>query len=239
MGIARRGLFQASMALLPVVLASAARAATTDLVVACDTALAPALLRAAAAYTTRSGVEIRLFPTSPGLIVPQLERDVQNDLVVTRLPILEAAAQVDRLASDARAGPWRNRLVLAAPRNATGSDGPIAVTDPSPASMLDGHAVLTRIGRHPSVVMGAVDTAGVVFLLTTGAARFGLVYMTDARANQLDVVAPVPDDASPPVLVAAAVSRNAGRPNPGAFLAFLATPEAGKVLNAAGLENVT
>jgi molybdate transport system substrate-binding protein len=237
MNIGRRRLFQASMALLPAVLAGQARADTTDLVVACDTAIGSAVRAAAAAFTARSGVQIRLFPTSPGLIVPQIERDVQNDLIVTQLAVLDQAARVDRLASDRRAGPWRNPLVLAALPGAGATDETIAVTDPSPASMLDGHAVLDRMGRRPTAVVGAVDTVGVAFLLITGAAQAGLLYLTDARAHQFNVLATVPDDVSPPVLLAAAISRNSRRPDPDAFLAFLAGPDATGVLHAAGLES--
>lgn len=239
MSIGRRGLVQASTALLPLIMTSGARADTTDLVVACDTPLGPAIRAAAAVFTARTGVQIRLFPTSPSLIVPQLERDTQNDLIITQQGVLDQAALVGRLASDQRAGPWRNPLVLAAPHGASATDGPVAVTDPSPASLLDGHAILARMNQHPAQVLGAVDTAGVAFLLATGAAQFGLLYLTDARANQFDILGAVPDTVSPPAMIAAAVTRNAGRPNPGAFLAFLTTPEATAALHTAGLETAT
>jgi molybdate transport system substrate-binding protein len=236
MNIGRRGLFRASVVALPVVWAVGARADTTDLVVACDTALGSAVTAVAAAYTARTRIAIRVFPTSPALIVPQLERDTQNDLIVTRSSVLDQAAQAERLQSDRRAGPWRNPLVLAAAPGATTTDGPVAVTDPSPVSMLDGRAVLVSMGRKPAAVIGAVDTAGVAFLLNTGVAKSGLLYLTDAVANRLQVLARVPDDIAPPLQIGAAITRNAGRPNPDAFLAFLATPDAAAVLRAAGLE---
>jgi molybdate transport system substrate-binding protein len=219
--------------------AGRARADTTDLVVACDTALGPAITKAGSAYTSRSGIAIRVFPTSIGLILPQLEHQVQNDIVVTRTGILDQAARAGQLAAGKPVGPWRNPLVLAAVPGEAAPDEVVAVTDPSPASMLDGHAVLDRMQRHPAAVRGAVDTVGVAFLLRTGAARSGLVYLTDARANRFEVLATVPDDVFPSPLIAAAISRNARRPDPQAFLAFLATSEATSVFRSAGLEPVT
>ena len=64
-----------------------------DLAVTCDTTLAPALRKVAAAYRARSGVRVFVFPTGPGLILPQLVRDIQNDIVVTQTTILDQAAQ--------------------------------------------------------------------------------------------------------------------------------------------------
>src|SRR5271157_5571078 len=76
-----------------------ARADTLGLAVTCDTTLAPALRRAGAAYRARSGARVFVFPTGPGLILPQLMRNIQNDVVVTQLPTLEQAGQ-----DQARAG---------------------------------------------------------------------------------------------------------------------------------------
>jgi molybdate transport system substrate-binding protein len=235
MSIGRRRLFQLA-ALLPVAWAGSARADTTDLVVACDTALGPALVAAAAGYASRTGIRVRVFPTSVGLIVPQLEHEVQNDIVVTQVNILDQAAKAGQLAAGKSVGPWRNPLVLGARPDEPAPDDIIAVTDPSPASLLDGHAILARMQRHPGRVMGAVDTAGVSFLLTTGAARSGLLYLTDARANRFDILATVPGDVFPTPMIAAAISRNARRPDPDGFLAFLATPDATDLLHKSGLE---
>jgi molybdate transport system substrate-binding protein len=53
------------------------------------------------------------------------------------------------------------------------------------------------------------------------------------------VIRPVPAEAQPPLLYAAAVTRLARRPNPEHFVAFLTTREAGDILAAAGLEAIT
>ena len=115
-----------------------------------------------------------------------------------------------------------------------------AVTDPSPASDIDGPALLARLAIKPARTLGAVDTDEVAFLLTTGAAQAGLLHMTDVRADpRLAAVRPVPAEAQLPPLYAAAVTRLARRPNPEDFVAFLTTREAGDILVAAGLEAIT
>jgi hypothetical protein len=212
-----------------------ARADTADLAVTCDTTLATALREAGAAYTARTSVRIFVFPTGPGLILPQLERDIQNDILITRLPIIEQATQRGLIAH-VSAERWRNPLVIAGARGASALDQTLAVTDPSPASDLDGPAVLARLGLKPNHVLGAVDTDEVAWLIANGMAQAGLLHMTDVRANGLDVIRPVPADIWSPAVYGACVTRLSQRPNPEGFIAFLATSGAAPRLAAAGLE---
>jgi molybdate transport system substrate-binding protein len=212
---------------------------TVDLSVACDTTLAPALRKVAAAYRARSGVRVFVFPTGPGLILPQLVRDIQNDIVVTQTAILDQAVQAGVVAVAVRA-QWRNSLVIAGLPGATALTGTFAAPDPTPASDIDGPAVLQRLDLKPTRTLGAVDTDEVAFLLTTGAAQSGLLHMTDVRANErLAVIRPVPTEVQSPLLYAASVTRLARRPNPDGFVAFLATKDAADTLAAAGLEPTT
>jgi molybdate transport system substrate-binding protein len=216
-----------------------ARADTVDLAVNCDTTLAPALRQAAAAYKARTGIRVFVFATGPGLILPQLVRGIQNDVVVTQTTILDQAVRAGVVASAVRA-QWRNLLVIAGVRGVATVDRTFAAPDPTPASDIDGPALLARLGLTPSRILGAVDTDEVAFLLTTGAAQAGLLHMTDVRANErLAVIRPVPAEAQPPLLYAASVTRLARRPNPEEFVAFLAMPEGGAILAAAGLETPT
>jgi molybdate transport system substrate-binding protein len=216
-----------------------ARADTVDLAVNCDTTLAPALRQAAAAYKARTGVRVFVFATGPGLILPQLVRGIQNDIVVTQTTILDQAVQAGVVASAVRA-QWRNPLVIAGARGVATTDRTFAAPDPSPASDIDGPALLARLGLTPSRILGAVDTDEVAFLLTTGAAQAGLLHMTDVRADErLAVIRPVPAETQPPLLYAASVTRLARRPNPEGFVAFLAAPEGTAILATAGLETPT
>ncbi len=181
-------------------------------------------------------MRVFVFPTGPGLILPQLVRGIQNDVVITQTTILEQAAQAGVIAATVRA-QWRNPLVIAGLQDTAPTDGTFAATDPTPAADIDGPALLTRLDIKPARVIGAVDTDEVAFLLTTGAARAGLLHMTDVRADErLAVIRAVPAEAHPPLLYAATVTRLARRPNPAGFVAFLVTQEATDILTADGLE---
>ena len=218
---------------------SPALADTVDLSVTCDTTLAPALRKAAAAYKAQTGVHVFVFPTGPGLILPQLVRDIQNDIVVTTTTTLEQAVQAGIVAAAVRA-QWRNPLVIAGLRGAASSDRNFAAPDPSPASDIDGPALLARLDVRPKRILGAVDTDEVAFLLNTGSAQAGLLHMTDVRADdRLVVIRTVPAEVHTPFLYAASVTRLARRPDPQGFVGFLAAKDATNMLAAAGLEPVT
>ena len=222
--------------------AGQARADTTDLAVACDTTLAPALQAVGAAYRARTGVRINVFATGPGLVLPLLLREIQNDIVVTQGITLEQAAKAGVIAQGAQAGPWRDRLVIAGLRGGPSllPDAPVAASDPSPASDLDGPAVLARMGLRHAAMLGAIDCDGVAFLVTTGAAPAGLLHMTDVRADpRLVVLRPVPDDVHPPIVFGAAVTTLSSRPNPAGLIAFLAGRETTALLLDNGLEMPT
>jgi molybdate transport system substrate-binding protein len=207
-----------------------------DLAVTCDSTLAPALRKVADAYKARFSSHVFIFPTGPGLILPQLVRDIQNDIVVTQTAILEQAAEASVIAAPVHA-QWRNPLVIAGRGGGAMVDGAFAVTDPSPASDIDGPALLARLAIKPARTLGAVDTDEVAFLLATGAAQAGLLHMTDVRANpRLEVIRLVPTDIHPPIIYAASVTRLARRPNPEGFVSFLAAPEATALLAEGGLE---
>ena len=237
MQIERRSLL-AGLPLLA--LATQARADTVDLSLSCDTTLAPALRKVAAAYNAKTSVRVFVFATGPGLILPQLERNIQNDIVVTQIPILQAAAETKIIAAVPSAPRWRNPLVIAGLSDASSLDGVFAASDPTPASDIDGPALLAKLELKPARVLGAVDTDEVAQLLLTGAAQAGILHMTDVRAHpRLAVIRPVPNDVAPPLVYAASITRLSSRPNPQGFIAFLATPEARTLLAAAGLETET
>jgi molybdate transport system substrate-binding protein len=237
MGFSRRRLFATAMAAAAMTPAAGQTATTTDLAVTCDNAAAPAVIAAAKAFRDRFGVRVRVFPTAPGLILPQLERDIQNDIIVTQIGTIAQAEQQGLVAPNLRVGAWRNRLVTAAAKDPAGPEGSFAVPDPTSASDIDGIAILQRLGASPTQVLGVIDTAAVAWLLTNAGARQGLLHQTEVVADQrLRVVAAVPDDAWPPILYAATVTKLARRGDPAAFVAFLGSADGLAVLRSAGLE---
>lgn len=77
----------------------------------------------------------------------------------------------------------------------------------------------------PFPLLGVVDTEAVVFLLRTGAARFGLLYRTEAQPGSgLAIAAALAGTPS----CAAAVSTVTRSRNAGAFMDFLRRPGTAK-----------
>jgi molybdate transport system substrate-binding protein len=239
MMLARRRLGAALLTLPILVAASEAEAATTDIVLTCDTMLGSPMRAAAAIYLQRTGVRVRVFPTGPGLVLPQLAHGIQNDVVCTRQDVAAKAMRADLIGSGALQGEWRNRLVIAAPRGAgpAATRGRVAVCDPTPGSDMDGPAIIQALNLGQTAVLGVIDTDEVAFLLSRGEADAGLLHLTDIYANLgLEAVRIVPDGVAPAITYAIAVTRLSRRPNPQAFIDFLLSPPGRTVLKMQGLE---
>ena len=241
--VGRRWLLRAVPAAAMLAVAGRARAAAsvTDLVLACDITLGPAMRAASTAYANTAGVRVDVFPTQQYLILPQLEREVQNDIVVTRVATLDAAVKAGVVAPDAIRGAWRNRLVVAAKRGATTmSDRPIAFAARLSASGIDSRTILAQLQLLDGPVLGVVDTDTVVALVANGTARAGLLHMTDVRAHPaLEVIREVPDDIEPPIAYAAAVTKLSSRPDPAGLIDFLVSSQGTTLLATLGLESPT
>ena len=242
MHVARRKLFAVTSTALAAITLSApalaSAAGTTDLAVSCDDAVAPAVRAAGVAFRRRTGVRVRVFPTPAGLLLPQIERQIQNDIIVTQIGTIDQAGRQSLIQPGTRTHTWRNRLVVAAASPPAGPDGSFTLPDLSFRSDIDGTAILRRLGPPPATVIGVIDTGAVAWTLVNGGARLGLLHNTEVIADpRLRIVSAVPDDAWPPILYAATITTLARRPNPGAFIAFLAGPEGQAVLEAAGLEH--
>jgi molybdate transport system substrate-binding protein len=239
MQIARRRVLQLLSAVPVFGAAVPVQAATTDIVLTCDTTLGPVMRAVANRYYARSGVQVRVFPTGPGLIVAQLERQIQNDVIVTQQAIAVRAANEALVDPAALHGHWHNRLVIAGHGGDTGI-ARLAVSDPTPASDHDGPAIAAALDLPAPVMLGVIDTDEVAFLLARGTADAGLLHQTDIAANPgFAVIRAVPDAVAPPLAYTAAVTKLSWRPHPQGFVDFLLTPEAAGVLRAGGLEAAT
>jgi molybdate transport system substrate-binding protein len=242
MTLKRRGLLLTVPALPLVALAAPAQAESNDLILNCDPALATPMAAAAELFAQTHGRRVNIFPTPPGLILPQIARHIQNDLVITRTSAIADAIVGGTIAASApRGGQWRNRLVIARRVGATESvvTGRIAVADATPGSDMDGPAILRTLKLKQDKIWGVIDTDEVAYLLLRGQVDVGLLHMTDIRANPgLEVVATVPDSAAPPIIYGIAVTKLSRRPHPDAFIASLLSPEGAAVLQSAGLEMV-
>ena len=227
--------------------------APPDVALYCDPTLAPAMRQVGALFQARTGAPVAVLSAPPPLMLAQIERQTRDDVLVSLASAVEDGVSRGLLRLDTRFNGWRNRLVLAAragevsPFSATDpgalarslGNGRFAVTDPTVAAAFDGPAVLGRLGLAPALagkVVGAADTADVAFLVKTGAAQLGLLYLTDVRADSALAVAATLDSAAAPTTYATAMNRQAQSPNAQAFLDFLRTPEAAERLRAQGLE---
>ncbi len=215
---------------------------TTDLALACASGLGPLMQRAAEAFREQIGVRLNVFPINPGLLLQQLQREVQIDLVMTRYADMEALSAKGLLAPPPYTGPWRDRLVIAARKGSTlqtALGGVVAVPDAGTAAGLDGPGILAKAGFRARSLIGVVDTAEAAAMLSAGTVNAALLYLSEVRTDMLlTEVAPVPEAVAPDLRVAASVTEGARRPNPQAFLQFLLTSYGRRMLVQNGLEEL-
>lgn len=213
----------------------------------CDPTLAPAMRGVERVSRARYGAPLGVLTAPAASMLAQIQRHTRNDVLFTLSSAMDQAVQMQLVKPETRVNGWCNTLVLAAladrvspPANQAAllamlGAAKIAVTDDTPAASLDGRAVLARNGLTAGQVMGAANTGDVAFLVTTGAADIGLVYLTDVRADpRLKVVATL--DANPEwVNYSGAVNAAAVSPNAQNVLNLL-RGEAGGRLRDAGLQ---
>jgi ABC-type molybdate transport system substrate-binding protein len=219
-------------------------ASAGDVTVFCDPALKPAML----AMSGLGGFGVYPLCAPGPAMVAQIIRHTRNDVLFTLSPTMDDAAVAGLINPASRADGFSNKLVLAGLR---GSSAPpqdaavlqallaksrVAVTDDTPASCLDGRAILAANNLAAPNIQGAADTGDVAFLLATGAADIGLIYQSEAQAHpRLTVLATLN---APPAITfyAAAVNAHAFSPNAQALINLLRSPGGIARLNAAGIE---
>lgn len=154
---------------------------------------------------------------------------------------MDALAIKGLLAPGSRAVLAGNRLVIIAPAGGTAqltaatlattlSRGPLAMADPTsvPAGKY-GRTALQRLGAWSAVqgrVVRAENVRAALALVERGAAPFGIVYRTDARASRLVRVAGVfPAASHPPIRYPVARLKRSTHPQAEGFRRFLLSPE--------------
>lgn len=154
---------------------------------------------------------------------------------------MDALAVKGLLAPGTRAVLAGNRLVIVAPVGndvrlttatlaATLAAGPVAMADPTavPAGKY-GRVALQRLGAWTVIaprVVRAENVRAALALVERGAAPFGIVYRTDARASRLVRVAGVfPAASHPPIRYPVARLRRSVHPDAEAFRRFLASAD--------------
>lgn len=152
-----------------------------------------------------------------GLLAP----GTRADMVGNRLVVVEPAA-------------GRVRLTFTGAGLAVLARGPLAMADPSsvPAGLY-GRAALEKLGVWAAVephVVRAENVRAALALVERGAAPFGIVYATDARASQAVRVAGVfPAASHPPIRYPLARIKASTNPEAEGFCRFLLTREAAAI----------
>jgi molybdate transport system substrate-binding protein len=215
----------------------------------CDPTLRPAMRSLDPISRAQARAPVSVLSAPAMLMLAQIQRHTRNDVLITLSVAMDQAVQLQLVRPETRVDGFSNPLVLAwlstrgtmpvAPAGlpAKLNGAKLAVTDNTVASGLDGRAVLKANGLTASgQVIGAATTADVAFLVTTGAADIGLVYLTDVKADpRLSVLAALNAD---PALTnySGAVNAKAVSPNAQAVLNVMRGTAGSAALRAAGLE---
>lgn len=100
------------------------------------------------------------------------------------------------------------------------------------------HLALTALGVWDKVaprIAGTENVRAALALVARGEARFGVVYETDARAEQrVRVVDRFPANSHPPIFYPFAIAASSKHQDAEAFLTFLTSPEARRIFEGEG-----
>lgn len=227
-----------------------------DLVVYGEPTLEKALKSVGALWQARIGTRINVFVAPTDLSYAQIDRGARCDVIFALAGAATDEAARDKIIhADTIERALRNSLILIGTeagidqnRDATPAElsrlvvgKRLAIANPdrdvAGAYALD---LLRRSGivvddRNKAIAV-AESSAGVVSLLSTGKARFGIVYSTDAAAG-LKVVARLPVPDRPPIDYVVAQARDpASDTQP--FMTFLKSAEAKAAFKSAGLQSI-
>src|SRR5215510_9008721 len=228
-----------------------------DLVVFGEPTLINALERVGAAWRERSGVRVNVFVAPSDLSFAQIHRGARCDLVFALVGSATDDAERQGIIRSRSRGPLlRNSLLLVA---RSGSASTIAPSDRTElASFLKGKRLaIANPDRDPAGTHGlrwlreiglaeeddknlvvAESAAGVVQVLTDGAALLGIVYSTDAVVHSNLVALTMLPESSERAIEYVAVEAIDPQSETKPFFEFLKSSEAQVILQAAGLQVV-
>jgi molybdate transport system substrate-binding protein len=246
----RRFLWLALLALAP------GMAAADDIVVFAASSLKPALEPAAADWTARTGIGVKISFGSSAALAQQIDQGAPADVFLSAaVNWMDFLQEDQRIAADTRINLWGNSLslithdldaipfALDAETDLSGRLGDeklaMALVDSVPVGQY-GKAALEALGLWDAVKAKAVqtqDARATLALVATGEAGFGVVYATDALAaeasGQAIEVARFPEDSHAPIIYPGAKVVG-GKGEADDFLEFLSGPEVAAIFAAQG-----
>ena len=208
---------------------------------------------AAAAFKAETGVELSISYAGSNALAKQIEAGAAANLFISAdEDWMNHLAEAKLIAADSRIDLLSNELALIAPAASTSSldivpgfalaaaigDSKLAMADPDavPAGKY-GKAALTALGVWDAVspkVARSENVRAALALVATGEAAFGIVYVTDAKAEpKVRTVGIFPSGTHPRILYPAALTST---PDVDAakFLAFLQSDAATVIFSKAG-----
>jgi len=219
--------------------AGSSLAASAGLTVFAASSTTEVMKELAAAYTGRTGEEIRFNFAASGALARQIDAGAPADLYVSaNAKWMDWLEGKQLLAADTRTTVAGNTLVLVAPAGSSliyqdtpgNLQGRLAVGDfrSVPAGAY-AEAALQSMGWMDQVkdrlVMGA-NVRTVLMYVERGEVDAGIVYQTDALlSDKVKIIGTFPADSHPPIVYPAACLKNSA-PSAMEFLAFLKSEEA-------------
>lgn len=207
-----------------------------------------ALDEAAAAYQSATARTVTISYAGSPALARQIQLGAPADVFLSANPGWMDVLQQEGLVDPAsRLDLLANRLVLiahgkdAAPLELSAADLgarlgegrlAMALVDAVPAGIY-GKAALTALGQWTAVAPKVAQTANVraaLALVSSGEAPLGVVYATDASAdNRVSVVAVFPEGSHPPIVYPAAAVAGGNTAEAMAFLDYLRSPAAREI----------
>ncbi|WP_368905263.1 molybdate ABC transporter substrate-binding protein [Taklimakanibacter lacteus] len=233
---------------------AAAQASAEPVNVFAAASLKNALDAVSAAWKAEAGSEARATYAASSALARQIEQAAPADVFVSAdLDWMDYLDGKKLIRADTKKVLLGNALVLVAARSSgvelelkQGVDlagalqgGKLAVGDVKavPAGRY-AKAALEKLGLWASVEKSLAQSENVraaLALVARGEARLGIVYATDARAeDKVEVAGVFPEDSHPPIVYPAAVISSSKNPDAEAFVTYLSSPKAQEIFTAQG-----
>ncbi|WP_416407645.1 molybdate ABC transporter substrate-binding protein [Agrobacterium rosae] len=251
MGILRRTLIRTTLAaiigsVVATIGLSAPAFAQDKVTVFAAASMKNALDAANAEWAKETSNEATVSYAASSALAKQIEAGAPADLFISAdLAWMDYVAGKKLIKDDTRTNLLGNRLVLVAPADRATpveikqgfdlaklmGDGKLAMgaVDSVPAGKY-GKSALEKLGVWSSVegkVAGAESVRAALVLVSRGEAPYGIVYQTDAAADQgVKIVGTFPQDSHDPIIYPVAILSESKSPAAAAYLEFLKSAKA-------------
>ncbi|MEQ8480560.1 MAG: molybdate ABC transporter substrate-binding protein [Hoeflea sp.] len=240
------GVYRVAALALCLATAVPSKAGSEEIIVFAAASLTGALSEIEERFEAATGHDLIVSLAGSSVLARQIQQGAPADIFISANPDWMDALQNDGLVEDdTRFDLLRNSIVLiasganAAPREVESEldlrallgEGRLAMAlvDSVPAGIY-GKASLEQLGLWDSVetqVAQADNVRAALSFVATGEAPYGIVYATDAVAeDKVSVVGTFPADSHPPIIYPAADMANRDFPAEAEFLNYLRGPEA-------------